>query len=362
MDNTIKELLGFLDGSSRIDLKTVALNHVLGLTGTKEGMEMCQKTLESSNQLLEKLVHLLTDPCESVAKDSSLALINLSANPVLAQSLLFNSDLSVVKRLWDLIADPECSISDPCCMIASNLTIDKTCCDAFLSALDQADITIEKFVFIFCQEGFNKKGAKLNYLAPVLSNLSQLKEMRDKLLDKDKCVIQRLLSYTEYPDPIRRGGIIGTLRNCCFDESYHSWLLGPSVEILPKLLLPLAGPTPEELDPEDIESLPLDLQYLDEDKKIESDPDIRKMLLESILQLCATRECREIIRKNSAYFILKEFHKIEEDKVVKLACENLVDILIKTEDEIKIDNYKNVSVPESLVPELEDMDKEYLKD
>ena len=45
----------------------------------------------------------------------------------------------------------------------------------------------------------------------------------------------------------------------------------------------------------------------------------------------------------------------------RLAAENLVDILIKTEDEIKIDNYKEVDVPKDMVPELEKMDEPYLK-
>jgi hypothetical protein len=89
-------------------------------------------------------------------------------------------------------------------------------------------------------------------------------------------------------------------------------------------------------------------QYLDEDKKIEEDADIRKLLLEALLQLCSTKKAREIIRDQNAYLILRELHKIESDETVKLACENVIDILIKKEDEIKFDNYKTVEVPEDL--------------
>ena len=38
-----------------------------------------------------------------------------------------------------------------------------------------------------------------------------------------------------------------------------------------------------------------------------------------------------------------------------------MDILIKSEEEIKIDNYKDVEVPNDMVPELEKMDEPYLK-
>ena len=130
-------------------------------------------------------------------------------------------------------------------------------------------------------------------------------------------------------------------------------MLLTEVDLLPRLLLPLAGPTPDIFSEEEVEKLPIDLQYLDEDKKIEEDPDIRKLLLESLLQLCATKKAREIIRDQNAYLILRELHKIESDESVQLACENVVDILIKKEDEINFDNYKSVDVPEDIHEKLE---------
>lgn len=93
-------------------------------------------------------------------------------------------------------------------------------------------------------------------------------------MDRDRCVIQRLLPFTEYSDSvIRRGGVIGTLKNCTFDSENHAWLLSPEVDLLSYLLLPLAGP--EEFDDEDNDKLPINLQYLPETKTRESDPDIR---------------------------------------------------------------------------------------
>ena len=63
----------------------------------------------------------------------------------------------------------------------------------------------------------------------------------------------------------------------------HRWLLSEEVDLLPALLLPLAGP--EQFDEEEVEELPLDLQYLPEDKSREPDPDIRTMLLEALLKV-----------------------------------------------------------------------------
>lgn len=63
----------------------------------------------------------------------------------------------------------------------------------------------------------------------------------------------------------------------------HEWLLSEDLELLPRLLLPLAGP--EQFDEEDNEKLPLDLQYLSDDKERELDPNLRLALLQALTQV-----------------------------------------------------------------------------
>ena len=355
------ELPQFLEKSARVDVKVVALNHILGLTGSEDGL----KALLENFAIIEKIFELVEDyekQQETVAKDAALALINASGNLDIADKLI-DSLPSAPATLWKCISDKNCAIADPCCMILSNLTIGKGCCDKVYESLRKADVTLENIVYVFCQEGYNAKGAKLHYIGPVLSNLSQLADVRKEIVDEGKCVVQRLLPFTEYAaSKVRRGGIISTLRNCCLDADLHEFLLSDKVEILPRLLLPLAGPTPEDADPDEVEQLPMDLQYLDEDKKREEDPDLRKLLLESMLQLCAKKDNRIKVRDSNAYVILREYHKAEKDANVRLVCENLVDLLIKKEEEINVENYHEVKVPEDMVQELEDMDKEYLKE
>ena len=73
-------------------------------------------------------------------------------------------------------------------------------------------IGFDKLMQVFCRENYNKF-AKLHYLGPLLSNLTQIKDARLALLDKEHYVIQRLLPYTEYADSlVRRGGIVGALK------------------------------------------------------------------------------------------------------------------------------------------------------
>ena len=46
-------------------------------------------------------------------------------------------------------------------------------------------VGVAQLVEIFCTEGYNKR-AKLHYLGPLLSNLTQLPDARNYMLDKDR--------------------------------------------------------------------------------------------------------------------------------------------------------------------------------
>ncbi|XP_023014577.2 protein HGH1 homolog [Leptinotarsa decemlineata] len=368
MSDGLTELIKFIQIGARLDLKTIAVEHVLGLTGSKEGLEV----IVDCPQLLVSLISLLEDKCIPVGKDASLCLVNISADSKGASSLV-NLDVKkhcpplqrlpehIVIQTLNNILNPESHIADHCCMILSNLTRLSHLIENIIEIIKMRGNIFEELINIFTKNKYNKNGATLHYLGPVLSNLSQSHEIRRFILDQDKCVIQRLLPFTEYKDSlIRRGGIIATLKNCCFEEEFHEWLLGEKVDILPSLLLPLAGS--EEFDEEDNDKLPLELQYLPDDKVREEDPDIRCILLEAITQLVTKRVNREYIRDKNTYVILRELHKWEKDRKALAACENLVDILIRTEEEIGEDNLKTVEVPLDIQEKFQKMDEEPLED
>lgn len=245
--------------------------------------------------------------------------------------------------------------------VLSNLTRSEALVESIVHQLLQIDAAIyEKFVAAFCKVNYNQEHQTLNYLGPVFSNLSQSSTFRQLIAhQKQSRLIQRLLPFINHDTSlIRRGGITGLLKNICFDSSLHEWLLSADVDILPYILLPLAGP--EEFDDETNEQLPLELQFLEADKKREPDVDIRTILLESLAQLCATRNGRNYLRNKGTYEILRELHKFEvsDDGDMKSlrACENVVDIIIRTEDEIGHDNLKNVEISEEMLEKIEKME------
>ncbi|XP_040015714.1 protein HGH1 homolog [Xiphias gladius] len=344
-DSEAAELLSFLTPGTRPDVKGQATEYILGISGHRDGCRF----LRTKPDLLVALFSLTSDPSVAIVKDCYHILINLSADETLHQVLV--ADVKVLPVLLKNLLNPEYLFSDQICTILSNLTRHEKTCKTVFKVL-QEEVGLAKLVEILCTEGYNKK-AKLHYLGPLLSNLTQLPEARNYVLDKDRCVVQRLLPFTQYQaSAVRRGGVIGTLRNCCFDHAHHEWLLSDAVDILPFLLLPLAGP--EELSEEENEGLPVDLQYLPEDKKRDEDPDIRKMLLETLLLLTATKAGRQALKEKNVYPIMREFHCWEKDVHVTAACEKLVQVLIGDEPEQGMENLMEVEIPEDVEEKLKE--------
>ncbi|KAG7494607.1 hypothetical protein JOB18_034090 [Solea senegalensis] len=347
-DSETAELLSFLTPSTRPDVKGHAIEYILGLSGNRDGCHF----LRSKPDLIVALCALTTDPSIVIVKNCYHIIINLSADETLHNVLV--ADVKVLPLLVKNFVDPEFPHSDQISTILSNLTRHKKTCKTVFKVLQEEEVGLAKLVDMFCTEGYNKN-AKLHYLGPLLSNLTQLPEARNFIMDKDRCVVQRLLPFTQYQASVtRRGGVIGTLHNCCFDHVHHEWLLSDAVDILPFLLLPLAGP--EELSEEDNEGLPVDLQYLPEDKKREEDPDIRKMLLETLLLLTATKAGRKTLKDKNVYPIMREFHKWEKDVKVSATCEKLVQVLIGDEPEEGMENLMEVEIPEDVEDKLKEAD------
>lgn len=348
-----KDLLNFLKLDTRPDLKGQATEYILGLTGNKDSC----RYLGSKPAFLKALLTLTRDPSVAVVKDCYHTLINLSADTTAHEALI--KEANALPPLLHNLLDPGYLFADQICTILTNLSRNKETCREVFRAIQDEGVGLARIVEVFCTEGYNEK-ASLHYLGPLLSNLTQLPEARHFILDKDRCVLQRLLPFTQYESSaVKRGGVVGTLRNCCFDYSCHEWLLSDAVDILPFLLLPLAGP--EELSEEENEGLPVDLQYLPEDKRREKDPDIRNMLIETMLLLTSTKAGRQILKKKNVYPIMREFHKWEKEPDVIVSCEKLVQVLIGDEPETGMENLMEVNIPEDVEKKFQALDAEEQK-
>lgn len=191
-----------------MDLKVSALSYVLGLTGSPDGLDCIYAHKEI---LLPALVELTGDELNAIADDSYLALVNIAANSRLARELVL---LHVTPKLLTSLLDPKCL--DHVTMILSNLTREDEGSKAVLNVLqsDNSKMKLHQLVGLFC----TNRTAKFHYLATVFSNISQLSNGRRLFLDPQQCLLPKLLPFINYQGSVvRRGGIVGLVRNLCFE-------------------------------------------------------------------------------------------------------------------------------------------------
>ena len=211
MADQLQELLSFLSLNSRLDLKSAALQYVLGLTVSDEGKEL----IKSTPDLLKCLFELLMDKEPSISSSAHVCLLNLSSTDSIGELML---DMDVVPRLLDLIVNPEWVDADKVCMMMSNLTHTEKGAKVFLKSLqDSQRHSLHQLVDIFDRKGFSKN-ADFHYLGMLFLNLSQVAMARGLFLDQRLCIVPRLLPYTQFTDSsVRRGGVVGLLKNLCFE-------------------------------------------------------------------------------------------------------------------------------------------------
>lgn len=183
-DSEAKELLTFLTLEMRPDVKGQATEYILGLTANRDGC----RYIRTKPDFLKALLTLTADKSVAIVKDCYHALINLSADETLHEPLV--KEVDILPTLFRNLLDPEYMLSDRICTILTNLSRHERTCKEVFRVLQEQDIGLAKLVEIFCTEGFNKT-ASLHYLGPLLSNLTQLPETRQFILDKERFVDQR---------------------------------------------------------------------------------------------------------------------------------------------------------------------------
>lgn len=352
----LEEILEFLKPETRIDLKHISLDHLVGLSGTDEGLD----TLLSHKQIIQSIINLTDDKVPEIAKNALLALVNITAKVNGAKLVIkqrYQDRENCLDKFIGYVLDPEKKDADAVCMVLSNITrhenILEQCIDIFFPHLND-------LLNVFVNTTYNKNGSNLNYVSPLFSNLSCLSRVRKWLVEENPHIpLIKLLPFCNYDQSvIRRGGALGTVRNLSFDIELHDFLLSNDLDLLTYLLKPIMGG--EEYPDEEMDMLPISLQYLPKEKTRETDADIRKIILETLNKFCMKSSGREMLRDNGVYYVLREYHKWEKDPRNLLACENVIDILIQKETEVGAEDLSSVEVPEEMKEKFEKMDSDYI--
>ncbi|XP_059448445.1 uncharacterized protein LOC132179701 isoform X2 [Corylus avellana] len=236
MATELEELLGFLSSPSP-QITKAAVDIVRGLTGSEDGLQSLAKY---SKIALPSLSRLLTGPKE-VSEPAAEALVNLSQNSDVAAKMV---EMGTIKMIMEILYKPDSSITRLLIMLLVNLTqLD----DGIASLLQTEDekmhgLHVMKLVRSFCRSSSESSDDPFEHVGSILVNISKQEAGRKLLLDPKRGLLKQIIRQFDSSSPLRKKGVSGTIRNCCFEaESELQNLLLISEFLWPALLLPVAG-------------------------------------------------------------------------------------------------------------------------
>lgn len=304
-------------------MKKAAVDIVRGLTGSEDGL----RSLSSYDKIaLPSLSRLLSENKE-VSEPAAEALVNLSQNSELATKMV---EMGMIKTVMDLLYKPGSSITRLLVMLLVNLTqLDKG-----ISSLLQTDdeqmkgLYVMKLVRSFCRASTESCGDQFEHVGSILVNISKKEAGRKILLDPKRGLLKQIIRQFDSSSPLRKKGVSGTIRNCCFEaENQLQDLLLISEFLWPALLLPVAGK--KVYSEQDILKMPLELgSALKIEREPVDDPEIRVQALESIYMITLQEAGRRSFWSVNGPRILQVGYEDEEDTKVMEAYEQVGSLLV----------------------------------
>ncbi|CAG9997446.1 unnamed protein product [Clonostachys byssicola] len=335
MPTELEELVGFI-ASPNINIRALAVENLVPYSTAEPSIFKADKL-----QPVKHLKFLIKDH-PKIAENAATILVNLTGDPEVLEAVA--TDEKFLEVVFSYIINPEEPNANLLAMLLANLakwdglksTLQRK--QTAPEALGSDDNALNQLMDLFVKGqdgGYNKK-ADFDYLAYVFADLSKHAEIRQYFLapqSYDGVVpLSKLKVFTEHKSDIRRKGVASTIKNVAFEVSSHPAFFSESeINILPYILLPIMGS--EEYDEDEMLDFLPDLQLLPEDKKRDSDNSIVQTHVETLMLFTTTREGRELLRQIKVYPIVRETHSRVEDADVKEACDRLVQVLMRDEEE-----------------------------
>eukprot|EP01113_Clastostelium_recurvatum_P044416 TRINITY_DN7499_c0_g1_i1.p1 TRINITY_DN7499_c0_g1~~TRINITY_DN7499_c0_g1_i1.p1 ORF type:complete len:405 (-),score=66.75 TRINITY_DN7499_c0_g1_i1:29-1243(-) len=364
MAEQLAELVPFL-ADPKAEVRILALQHLSGCCSDPASLQVLRRT-----DIVPLLVRLIGD-VHSIARHSLSCLINLSEDKIMLQAMLAREDLVdiLVKCITELSVSNK-GFALMYSMLLANLTRDERGARKLLQVGTPIQgLNLLKLTRVFSKDARDQMEAgpgggsdqSLAWLATVLMNVAQLAEGRTIVMDRNRRMLPDLIQFTSHHNVIIRRGILGMVRNCCFASLEHSYLFSPEVDIVFHTLQALRGP--DALSVEDKDGLPAALHETEGHSR-ETDRQCRKLHLEILVLLTASRQSRETLRLLKVYPIVREFDKAlkaeqasahpagdpEEDDINDLILK-VVEVLINDEAE------EDATKTEDTGPKIEEIEE-----
>ncbi|KAK3003637.1 hypothetical protein RJ639_019636 [Escallonia herrerae] len=322
----LEELLGFLSAPSP-PVKKAAVDIVQGLTGSEDGLQSLARYADVAIPSLSRLL----GESKEVSEPAAEALVNLSQNSDLAAKMV---EMRMIEAAMEMLYKQGSDISRLLVMLLVNLTQLDAGIDSLLQSGDEKmhGLHVMKLVRSFCTSSNEKKGDPFEHVGSILVNISKKEAGRKILLDPKRGLLKQIIRQFDSASLLRKKGVSGTIRNCCFEaESQLQNLLLVSEFLWPALLLPVAGN--KVYSEQDTSKMPLEIgSVLLIDREVVDDPDIRVQALEAIYMLTLQEAGRRAFWSVNGPRILQVGYEGEANPKVMEAYEQVGSLLIQSSD------------------------------
>ncbi|XP_024515697.1 protein HGH1 homolog isoform X3 [Selaginella moellendorffii] len=337
MAEELDELLMFLS-SPAPNLRKAAVDIIEGLTGSDEGIAKLSTKLSI---LLPALVQLLAGN-KLVAKPAAGALVNLSQDQEVGEMLL---ELGAVASAMDQIGKQGQDVDKLMVMLLVNLTTLEPGARLLCEEGDEKlkGLHMSRLVRLFSrtpEEGMIRKlflyttcvccvgDDAYEHVGAILVNVSRTDLGRKLMLDTKRGLLKQVLRQCDSKSLVRRRGVIGTIRNCCFEAPSHlPSLLSLSELLWPCLILPAAGS--KIYSEEERSKMPPELAVpLSIERQAEPDSQIRREALDALYLLIKQEAGFRAFWELGGADVLKSGYENEEDPEVMDKYEQLGSLII----------------------------------
>ncbi|KHN17378.1 Protein FAM203A [Glycine soja] len=238
--------------------------------------------------------------------------------------------MGLVKTAMDVLYKPDCGIARLLVMLLVNLTQLEAGAASLLQTEDEKvlGLYVIKLVRSFCRTTHENNDDAFEHVGSILVNISKQRKGRELLLDPKRGLLKQIIRQFDSNSSLRKKGVSGTIRNCCFEaENQLQNLLLVSEFLWPALLLPVAGN--KIYSEQDRSKMPLELgTALSIERELVNDPEIRIQALEAIYLIILQEAGRRAFWSVNGPRIVQISYEDEEDPKVMEAYEQLGSLLV----------------------------------
>ncbi|GMT20912.1 hypothetical protein PFISCL1PPCAC_12209, partial [Pristionchus fissidentatus] len=354
----IADLAELLEPTTRLDVRRQALQIVLGLSFPLDGSAervFCRKEF-----LLGKAICRLLTATASDRLGCLTGICNFASMSKEVVNYVLHNQPEVIKIAYnEAFAGTECS-EYAARLIANCTRIFPGETHLRLLAVDPKCVEklIDRMTITSGHGPSNTLGYSLVNLATVSRVRKELTKRREE--EGGKSMLHKLYpALLQSEDGEKRRIAADVCRNCTFDDALHADLLDDSDDFLVALLSVIADAN-DTLDQEETDKLPARLQYFEGHRS--NDDVLRKKVVDSLYQCCATRHGRERLRDRGVYVLAREFDRAmaaeregggcgpsapkalkdftserSDPEAVEANLHNLIGVLIRYESEMCVD-------------------------